>query len=313
MRITLEVTAGPSEGTKFHLRTQQIVRVGRTEWADFSIPHDQELADVHFQVECLSRHGNLQDLNSGKETHVNGTPIEKSPLHHGDEITAGKTTFTVQFDNDTLRWIAATKSSEDNVGEEESELEPAELLPTALQTASYLKLGEEQLQLASDDQTPQQFLDLLKQEGQIENALRLQAHLLPKREAIWWSCLCLQSVYGGQVPALESHSLEAAQNWAIEPTEEKRREAELAAEDAELNGAAASVAMAAFLSEGSMTPEEFEEVEPDDRMSGQLLTGALLLVASYGEPLQADERKQTFLELAVSIADGTEKIPEKDE
>ena len=40
MAVILQVTEGPAVGRKTFLRVGQIMRIGRTEWADFNVPQD---------------------------------------------------------------------------------------------------------------------------------------------------------------------------------------------------------------------------------------------------------------------------------
>ena len=52
MRVILRAVGGPGQGVQFLVRRGQVARVGRTEWADFCVPADPAMSDVHFSVEC---------------------------------------------------------------------------------------------------------------------------------------------------------------------------------------------------------------------------------------------------------------------
>src|SRR5947209_5115548 len=97
MAVILQVTGGPGFGRKTFLRAGQVVRVGRTEWADFNIPQDGTLAPVHFAIEFSANVCRIRDLGGGG-TLVNGQPVAESIVGHGDRITAGATTFSVQIE-----------------------------------------------------------------------------------------------------------------------------------------------------------------------------------------------------------------------
>ncbi|MCU0977821.1 MAG: hypothetical protein MUF25_01485, partial [Pirellulaceae bacterium] len=53
--MILRAVGGPGEGVQFLIRRGQSARIGRTEWADFSVPGDGAMSDVHFAVECGSQ------------------------------------------------------------------------------------------------------------------------------------------------------------------------------------------------------------------------------------------------------------------
>ena len=51
MQVILQAIDGPAAGTRFAMRRGQIARIGRTAWADFSVPADAAMAEVHFALE----------------------------------------------------------------------------------------------------------------------------------------------------------------------------------------------------------------------------------------------------------------------
>src|SRR6266850_23812 len=100
MAVILQVTGGPGYGRKTFLRAGQVVRVGRTEWADFNIPQDGTLAPVHFALEYQANVCRIRDLGGGG-TLLNGLPVAEGVVAHGDRITAGATTFSVHIEGHT--------------------------------------------------------------------------------------------------------------------------------------------------------------------------------------------------------------------
>ena len=74
-----------------------MLQVGRTEWADCSLPHDGHLSSVHFRLESDAAGCYLRDLGSSNGTFVNGREVkDRVRLCDGDEILAGRTTFAVR-------------------------------------------------------------------------------------------------------------------------------------------------------------------------------------------------------------------------
>jgi len=101
MRIILEVLSGASAGRKTVLASGQVLRVGRTGFADFTISDDGHLSGVHFAVETDNTACYVQDLGSSNGTLLNGQPLaERNVLRDGDEIRAGSTRFVVHAEGD---------------------------------------------------------------------------------------------------------------------------------------------------------------------------------------------------------------------
>jgi hypothetical protein len=101
MRVVFEIISGPEAGRKTTMGAGQQLRVGRTERADFSVPHDGFMSGVHFSLETDEAACYVEDLGSSNGTCVNGQRVVgRAVLHHGDEIQAGKTRFQVLLQGD---------------------------------------------------------------------------------------------------------------------------------------------------------------------------------------------------------------------
>lgn len=300
MRVILRVKTGPLAGQNIHLREGQAAEIGRTQWADFNFPHDTEMADVHFAVHCARRGCILRDLGKGAGTLVNGEPVSETVLQPGDEITAGITAFVVRIPedgsaaSDAIVIPAPAKANGDEADAAAGEAKT----PSALDLCGYLELNEEAQKLADQAPSPQQWLAALAAADQLYSALRVQSHLLPPREAVHWACQCLRDVYGDDLTDAPAESLQAAEQWVDEPNEDNRHAAETAAEASNYEGAAAWVAAAAFWSGGSIAPPGMDEVLPDDRLTGQGVTSALLIASADPDPTAAPERQRDFLRMA---------------
>lgn len=99
MRVVLEVLSGPDAGRKTRLGASQVLQVGRTEWADFSLARDGHMSGVHFALETDNTACYIKDLGSSNGTLLNGRSVtDKAVVGDGDEIRAGETLFTVHID-----------------------------------------------------------------------------------------------------------------------------------------------------------------------------------------------------------------------
>lgn len=97
MRVILEVASGAGAGRKALLTPGQRLKVGRTQWSDFSLPDDGHLSGEHFALQTDNLACYIEDLGSSNGTWLNGQRVhERSVVRDGDEIRAGNTRFVVR-------------------------------------------------------------------------------------------------------------------------------------------------------------------------------------------------------------------------
>lgn len=297
MRVILQVTNPSGYKQQIQLYGGQIAQFGRTDWADFSFPDDESMGDLHFALDCRRGYCQFRELETEQPTLLNGQPIKEALLRHGDVITAGQTRFQIQLEEAHEPETPDEAEGAEQAAEAEPAMNPVEL-------CEYLDLDEAAKALAKPDQTPERLLELLTQQEQFGDALRLRAYLLPRPEAIWWGCRCVEEVYQQRLPDADQQALAAARRWSLEPSEEHRRGAEDAANRTKLESGASWVAMAAFWSGGSISLPNLPPVEPDDRLLAKGVTAALLITASFAEPGAAPQRFRNFLASGRQIAKG---------
>ncbi|MCI0458617.1 MAG: hypothetical protein L0Z62_16770 [Gemmataceae bacterium] len=180
----------------------------------------------------------------------------------------------------------------------------------AAEVCKALPLGDKARELLRDPLTPAQYLQLLMDNQQYLDAVRFLAHALPRREAVWWACLCARSSSGpNSAPAVRA-ALQAAEKWVADPTEDNRRPSMAAAEAATLETPAGCAAAAAFWSGGSLAPPNLPEVPPPEGLTARGVTGAILLAAVFTEPEKAIEKQRTFLTQGIDVANGTNRWKE---
>jgi hypothetical protein len=181
---------------------------------------------------------------------------------------------------------------------------------TAAEVCKLCTLGDEAKALLRDGQTPRQLFDLLTGKALHLDAIRLLAAALPKREAVWWACLCARQAHGANPPAKVAAALAAAEKWVANPSEENGRAAQAAAEAAEMGTPAGCAAMAAFWSGGSLAPPNVPAVPPGEQLTGHGVAGAVMLAAVLHQPEKAAERHKAFMNLGVEVANGTNRWKE---
>jgi hypothetical protein len=179
---------------------------------------------------------------------------------------------------------------------------------TAEEVCERFDVGDEARRLLRSGLSPLQYLDLLREKQHYPAAIQFLAHALPKREAVWWACVCARAA-AGVAPA--SGALQAAEKWVVDRSEENRRAALPAALADGAATAAGCAALAAFVSGGSIAPPEAPPVPPAENLTSQTVAGAVLFAASDRETEKAVERLRFFIDSGLEVARGIHLWPEK--
>lgn len=135
-------------------------------------------------------------------------------------------------------------------------------------------------------------------------AARLLAHTLPKREAVWWACMCARHTAPADLPEGDREALVAAELWVRRQTDEVRRNAMDKAQHSGFQSPEAWAAVAAFWSGDSMSPPDQPKVPPAPHLTGTAVAGAVALAAVRGDPTRQPARLTAFLQSARDIAAG---------
>jgi serine/threonine-protein kinase len=106
MRVTLNVVAGPQTGRTFSFDQHDTFMIGRSEDAQFCLPHDRFFSRHHCLIEIAPPQAFLRDLGSTNGTFVNGLRVDTAYLKHGDRIQGGETVLEVGVAADSAEPIA---------------------------------------------------------------------------------------------------------------------------------------------------------------------------------------------------------------
>ena len=147
-------------------------------------------------------------------------------------------------------------------------------------------------------------LQRLEAGGFLVEAARMVAHALPKREAVWWACMCATHTAPADLGENDRLARELAENWVRQQNDKLRREAMAKAEAADFGTPEAWAAVAAFWSGDSMAPEGQAAVPPPGHLCGTAVAGSIVLAAVRGDPLRQPARLKRFLESGRNIAAG---------
>ena len=133
--------------------------------------------------------------------------------------------------------------------------------------------------IAATPSVPEAFA-ALEANGFLLEAAKLLGHALPKRQAVWWACMCAlhtAPVRRSAMSMAESIGFETPESWT---------------------------AIAAFWSGDSMTPADQPKLPPPAHLTGVAVAGVIGLSAVRGDPKRQTARLQRFLESGRNIAAG---------
>ncbi|HRH40329.1 MAG TPA: FHA domain-containing serine/threonine-protein kinase [Pyrinomonadaceae bacterium] len=100
MQVSLRVIAGPHTGRVFTFDQHDTFLIGRSESAQFCLPHDKYFSRHHCLLEIAPPQCFLRDLGSTNGTLVNGQKVDSVYLKSGDKITGGETVIEVKVTSD---------------------------------------------------------------------------------------------------------------------------------------------------------------------------------------------------------------------
>ncbi len=181
---------------------------------------------------------------------------------------------------------------------------------TVAEICQNIRLSKEAAKLPQDGMEAQAFLDLLIEQQYFADAVHVLAHSMPKREAIWWACLCSRPESAAAAPPPAAAAQEAAEAWVIDPTDEKRRAAHAAAEPAGIGTPVGLTCEAVFFSGGSIGPPDVAPVLPKEHLAATFAGNAVVL-AAVADPKTIPTKYRQLLELGQQVASGENRWPEK--
>lgn len=182
---------------------------------------------------------------------------------------------------------------------------------TAAEVCQRFEPGAAARALLRPDLSPRQYLDLLTQKGQLLDAVRFLAHALPKPEAVWWGVQCARAVLGPSPAPKAAAALVAAEKWLADPSDENRRAALPAAEQAGVDTAAGCAAVGVFFSGGSLGPSALPSIPPAEDLTARVVAGGVIQAATVGEPEKANEKLASCLASGIEVANGMSRWPAK--
>ncbi|WP_370981188.1 hypothetical protein [Agaribacterium sp. ZY112] len=154
------------------------------------------------------------------------------------------------------------------------------------------------------DTAPQISIERLRDAGFFHDSVKLLAHGLPKREAVWWACLAARKAQTPETDEANINALLAAEAWAKKPSEDNRLRCKELGELTKSKTAASWAATAAAWCTGSMTPEGEPEVPPPEYLFAHAVAGCVSLAAALIDPEKLEENYKYFIAQGLDLARG---------
>jgi len=154
-----------------------------------------------------------------------------------------------------------------------------------------------------DDVTPLDWARDLLNSRRPTDAVAFLAHVLPRRETVWWARQSVAALLG---VGLEDEALKAADTWVRAPDEANRNAALAAAEAADQRSPTAWLAFAAAWSGGSMVGPDKPPMAAPASACARAACAAITMAAAQGEPLGLVGRIRACIEAGIRFAEGGE-------
>lgn len=178
------------------------------------------------------------------------------------------------------------------------------LTKLASELCSHIDLEKEARAVLDEKHTPEQYIQALMADKQYYSAVVLMAHALPRRESVWWACVCSKATITATTSKDNLEALKAAEQWVYTPTEDVRRLAEKLAEVTEFVTPYSWAAMAAFWSGGSITGINEPAVPPAQYLYANAVAGSINLAATFSKHNLPETLYLKFIKQGFDIANG---------
>lgn len=152
---------------------------------------------------------------------------------------------------------------------------------TAQEVFEAFPVARDDIEAAPSEEPPLAFVETLLASPTPEDAIGFCAYLLPRREAVWWTCQCLRAL-DPSPPAEEASAIQAAEAWVREPEEHRRRAALQLGLGGDRGAPATWAALAAAWSGGSLFLDGNTTPAPPHMTAKSARAAVLIALARVG-------------------------------
>lgn len=151
------------------------------------------------------------------------------------------------------------------------------------------------------DLSVREYFDRLCAAERADDAVIFLAHALPRRETIWWGCLCLWETLRPAPPPAADAALATVLGWVRQPSETRKQDV-IKAGEAVADTPLGFLASAVSFSGESISLPGLPVVPPPPYLANRLVAGAMQVAASGSG--NARTHFGRFLRLGIDVADG---------
>ncbi len=168
-----------------------------------------------------------------------------------------------------------------------------------------IELSEQALNLLEETDTPAIYFNKILDKQLFTDSIIFLANALPKREAVWWACVCAKECIVDTSPAHDIKAIELAEAWVYKSVQKVCDRTYPAAEATEFTSPAGWAAIAAFWSGENISPSKEAVIPPTPDLTGKAVNGAILLASTKEQnPDDIEKNYQSFIAKGVDIANG---------
>ncbi|SHF77257.1 hypothetical protein SAMN04487965_2665 [Microbulbifer donghaiensis] len=175
---------------------------------------------------------------------------------------------------------------------------------TAAELLKHFEVSEEAEEHVVPETAPEVSIDRLMEAGLYPDAIKLLAHGLPKREAVWWACLSARDIQNPQTDEDNINALIAAESWVKKPSEEARLRCKALGEKTKHRTPASWAATAANWCHGSLAGPDEPAIEPPEHLYAHAVSGSVALAAVLSDPVNPSKQFIRYLEQGLDLARG---------
>jgi hypothetical protein len=167
-----------------------------------------------------------------------------------------------------------------------------------------VSLTEEGRELLRSEWSPRECLDALREARLHVDCLKYLPHLLDRRCAVWWACICCFDAYRDEVTPELGNALSQVVRWVHEPTDSNRRACLDGDDSPDVDTSENCLRMAVVWSGGSMLAADLPEVLPPPDVTPQLSAGAVLLAAASRGIYELAACHHRYVHLGYGVLEG---------
>lgn len=170
----------------------------------------------------------------------------------------------------------------------------------AADLCKYVSVSDDAKAALTPEMPPAEFLAVLNERNLIGDSLNFLAHLLPKRQAVFWAMSCARQS-GRTLEPVSEAALKAAEKWIADPSESNRQACLTASNDVDASTSASLTALAAHYCTTTLPGTDPRVNSKAYFMTAKLVGGAVALAATEGDPKQIVPKFESFLAKGTEI------------